>query len=57
MSAPWRVLHVLDHSQPTYDGYVFRTLGILGVQRARVDHRTFHGPASGQLRDAAAGGR
>ena len=31
----WRVLHVLDHSLPIHDGYVFRTLGILAAQRAR----------------------
>lgn len=45
---PWRVLHVLDHSLPTYDGYVFRTLGILGAQRAlgwTTEH--FTGPRQG----------
>ncbi len=31
----WRILHVLDHSLPIHDGYVFRTLGILAAQRAR----------------------
>ena len=30
-----RVLHVLDHSLPLHSGYVFRSLGILGAQRAR----------------------
>jgi len=28
-----RILHVLDHSLPEQTGYVYRTLGILGVQR------------------------
>jgi glycogen synthase len=46
----WRVLHVLDHSLPTYDGYVFRTLGILTAQRARgwtTEH--FTGPRQGKV--------
>jgi glycogen(starch) synthase len=46
----WRVLHVLDHSLPTYDGYVFRTLGILAAQRARgwtTEH--FTGPRQGKI--------
>lgn len=30
-----RILHILDHSLPQQSGYVFRTLGILGAQRAR----------------------
>lgn len=30
-----RILHILDHSLPLHSGYVFRTLGILGAQRAR----------------------
>ena len=29
-----RILHVLDHSLPLQSGYVFRTLGIVGQQRA-----------------------
>jgi len=29
-----RVLHILDHSLPLQSGYVFRTLGIVGQQRA-----------------------
>lgn len=28
------VLHLLDHSLPTQSGYVYRTMGILGAQRA-----------------------
>jgi len=36
-----RILHVLDHSLPQQSGYVFRTLGILGAQRAR-GWETFH---------------
>ena len=36
-----RVLHVLNHGLPTQDGYVYRTNGILGGQRAHgLD--TFH---------------
>lgn len=49
-SKSWRVLHVLDHSLPTYDGYVFRTLGILTAQRARgwtTEH--FTGPRQGKV--------
>ncbi len=30
-----RILHILDHSLPLQSGYVFRTMGILGEQRAR----------------------
>ncbi len=29
-----RILHVFDHSLPLQSGYVYRSLGILGVQRA-----------------------
>lgn len=36
-----RVLHVLNHSLPTHDGYVFRTLAILKGQRA-AGFDTFH---------------
>ena len=32
---PLRILHVLDHSLPLHSGYTFRTLAILGQQRAR----------------------
>jgi PEP-CTERM/exosortase A-associated glycosyltransferase len=31
---PLRILHVLDHSLPLHSGYTFRTLSILGQQRA-----------------------
>lgn len=31
---PLRILHVLDHSLPLHSGYTFRTLAILGGQRA-----------------------
>lgn len=31
---PLRILHVLDHSLPLHSGYTFRTLAILGAQRA-----------------------
>lgn len=31
---PLRILHVLDHSLPLHSGYTFRTLAILGQQRA-----------------------
>lgn len=31
---PLRILHVLDHSVPLHSGYTFRTLAILGQQRA-----------------------
>lgn len=31
---PLRILHVLDHSLPLHSGYTFRTLSILGEQRA-----------------------
>jgi len=34
MWAPFRVLHVLDHSVPLHSGYAFRTLAILREQRA-----------------------
>ena len=30
-----RIIHILDHSLPLQSGYVFRTMGILGEQRAR----------------------
>ncbi len=36
-----RILHVLNHSLPTSDGYVFRTLAILAGQRA-MGFETFH---------------
>lgn len=36
-----RVLHVLDHSLPLHSGYTFRTLSILGEQRA-LGWETFH---------------
>lgn len=36
-----RILHVLNHSLPNHDGYVFRTLAILRGQRA-LGHQTFH---------------
>jgi PEP-CTERM/exosortase A-associated glycosyltransferase len=36
-----RILHVLNHSLPTSDGYVFRTLAILAGQRA-LGFETFH---------------
>lgn len=29
-----RILHILDHSLPLQSGYVYRTLGIVGAQRA-----------------------
>jgi PEP-CTERM/exosortase A-associated glycosyltransferase len=34
MSAPLRILHVLDHSIPLHSGYTFRTRSILQQQRA-----------------------
>lgn len=45
---PLRILHVLDHSLPLHSGYTFRTLAILGQQRAR-GWQTFHltGPKQG----------
>jgi PEP-CTERM/exosortase A-associated glycosyltransferase len=45
---PLRVLHVLDHSLPLHSGYTFRTLAILGQQRA-MGWETFHltGPKQG----------
>ncbi|MEZ5974032.1 MAG: glycosyltransferase, exosortase A system-associated [Planctomycetota bacterium] len=44
-----KILHVLDHSLPLQSGYVYRTLGILGAQRA-MGWRTFHltSPKQGQ---------
>jgi PEP-CTERM/exosortase A-associated glycosyltransferase len=36
-----RVLHILDHSIPSYSGYSFRTLAILREQRA-MGWETFH---------------
>lgn len=36
-----RILHILDHSIPLHSGYAFRTLGILGGQRA-LGWETFH---------------
>ncbi|WEN15375.1 glycosyltransferase, exosortase A system-associated [Rhodanobacter sp. AS-Z3] len=51
---PLRILHVLDHSLPLHSGYTFRTLSILGQQRA-MGWQTFHvtGPkqGSGQQRE------
>lgn len=51
---PLRILHVLDHSLPLHSGYTFRTLAILGQQRA-LGWDTFHltGPkqGSGQQRE------
>jgi PEP-CTERM/exosortase A-associated glycosyltransferase len=41
MSAPLRVLHVLDHSIPLHSGYTFRTRSILQQQRA-LGWETFH---------------
>ncbi|HEX7325583.1 MAG TPA: TIGR04063 family PEP-CTERM/XrtA system glycosyltransferase [Rhodanobacteraceae bacterium] len=43
-----RVLHILDHSLPLQSGYTFRTLAILGQQRA-LGWQTFHltGPKQG----------
>jgi PEP-CTERM/exosortase A-associated glycosyltransferase len=38
---PMRILHVLDHSVPLHSGYTFRTLAILGQQRA-LGWETFH---------------
>lgn len=38
---PLRILHVLDHSLPLHSGYTFRTLSILGHQRA-LGWETFH---------------
>ncbi|HET7267502.1 MAG TPA: TIGR04063 family PEP-CTERM/XrtA system glycosyltransferase [Oleiagrimonas sp.] len=45
---PLRVLHVLDHSLPLHSGYTFRTLSILGQQRA-LGWETFQltGPKQG----------
>lgn len=45
---PLRILHVLDHSLPLHSGYTFRTLAILGQQRA-LGWETFHltGPKQG----------
>ncbi|WP_329743201.1 TIGR04063 family PEP-CTERM/XrtA system glycosyltransferase [Dyella sp. A6] len=45
---PLRVLHVLDHSLPLHSGYTFRTLSILGQQRA-LGWETLHltGPKQG----------
>lgn len=51
---PLRILHVLDHSLPLHSGYTFRTLAILGQQRA-LGWETFHltGPkqSSGDQRE------
>lgn len=41
LSAPLRVLHVLDHSIPLHSGYTFRTRSILQQQRA-LGWETFH---------------
>ncbi len=45
---PLRILHVLDHSLPLHSGYTFRTLAILGQQRA-MGWQTFQltGPKQG----------
>ncbi|MFC5582152.1 TIGR04063 family PEP-CTERM/XrtA system glycosyltransferase [Rhodanobacter terrae] len=45
---PLRILHVLDHSLPLHSGYTFRTLSILGQQRA-LGWETFQltGPKQG----------
>lgn len=45
---PLRILHVLDHSLPLHSGYTFRTLSILGRQRA-LGWETFQltGPKQG----------
>lgn len=45
---PLRILHVLDHSLPLHSGYTFRTLAILGQQRA-LGWETFQltGPKQG----------
>lgn len=52
---PLRILHVLDHSLPLHSGYTFRTLAILGQQRA-MGWETFQltGPKQGgeQQREA-----
>lgn len=41
VTAPLRVLHVLDHSIPLHSGYTFRTRSILQQQRA-LGWETFH---------------
>ncbi len=41
LSAPLRILHVLDHSIPLHSGYTFRTRSILQQQRA-LGWQTFH---------------
>jgi PEP-CTERM/exosortase A-associated glycosyltransferase len=41
LTAPLRVLHVLDHSIPLHSGYTFRTRSILQQQRA-LGWETFH---------------
>lgn len=48
---PLRILHVLDHSLPLHSGYTFRTLAILGQQRA-MGWETFQltGPKQGDVR-------
>ena len=56
---PLRILHVLDHSLPLHSGYTFRTLAILGQQRA-LGWQTFQltGPkqGSGQQREESVDG-
>jgi PEP-CTERM/exosortase A-associated glycosyltransferase len=49
---PLRILHVLDHSLPLHSGYTFRTLAILGQQRA-MGWQTFQltGPKQGGGRE------
>jgi PEP-CTERM/exosortase A-associated glycosyltransferase len=41
VTAPLRILHVLDHSIPLHSGYTFRTRSILQQQRA-LGWETFH---------------
>jgi len=49
---PLRILHVLDHSLPLHSGYTFRTLAILGQQRA-IGWETMQltGPKQGEVRE------
>jgi PEP-CTERM/exosortase A-associated glycosyltransferase len=50
-----RILHILDHSAPLHSGYTFRTLAILGQQRA-LGWQTFHLTSAKQGADPAAQG-
>ena len=54
MSAPLRILHVLDHSLPEASGYSLRTHGILLAQR-RLGWSTFQltGPKQGSVSTAS----